>query len=68
MSESATTNWEEVPDHPDPAQDLGYEVQELTVVRSAADSHLIFLPKDEDQLREEEFIVVSDDSLRDVER
>jgi hypothetical protein len=60
--------WEEVATDPDWESDLGYEMEELTVVKSSTDSQLIFLPEHESQLGEEEFIVVDSDSLRDLRR
>lgn len=58
--------WETVPDDPDPEEDLGYEMEELTVIESATDSKYIFLPADESQLGDEEFIVAEGDVLCDL--
>ncbi len=60
--------WKDVPTDPDWESDLGYEMEELTVVKSSTDSQLIFLPEHESQLGEEEFIVIHSDSLRDLRR
>jgi len=64
----SSEEWKEVPTDPDPESDLGYEMEELTVVKSSTDSQLIFLPEHESQLGEEEFIVIHSDSLRDLRR
>jgi hypothetical protein len=58
--------WKELPDDPDPCSDLGYEMEELKVIESEADSQFIFLPEDETHLDEEEFIIVDGDSLREL--
>jgi len=55
--------WKSVSDDPDPRSDLGYEMEELKVIESAADSQFIFLPENETHLDEEEFIIVDEDSL-----
>lgn len=60
------TNWEEVPDDPDPHENLNYEIQELTVIQSEADDNYVFLPAEEDHLLEEAFIVASEDSVVDL--
>ncbi|MFC6976844.1 hypothetical protein ACFQL1_22480 [Halomicroarcula sp. GCM10025709] len=60
-------DWQEIPEDPDPNQDLGYEMEELTVIESSADSQLIFLPEHDSQFRSEEFIVVSEQSLRSLD-
>lgn len=60
--------WQSVPEDPDPESDLGYELEELTVVESSVGSQYIFLPEHEVQLGDEEFIVVEEDSLWDLRR
>jgi hypothetical protein len=60
--------WEGVPTHPDPESDLGYREEDLTVVESSTKSKLVFMPEREPQVGEEEFIVVAEESLRDIER
>ncbi|WP_276271735.1 hypothetical protein [Haloarcula litorea] len=60
------TNWEEVPDDPDPHENLDYELQDLTVIQSEADDNYVFLPAEEDHLLEEAFIVASEDSVVDL--
>lgn len=65
---TGSEEWEAVPDDPDPEANLGYRDEPLTVVRSATDSQFVFLPEHEPQVGEEEFIVATEGSLRDVER
>lgn len=60
--------WKDVPTDPDPETDLGYEAEELTVVQSSADSQVIVLPEDEAQIGKEEFIVIDEESFREIER
>ena len=62
------TDWDDVPDDPHPEKHLGYEMEELTVIESATDSKYIFLPADESQLGEEEFIVVGKRALCELEQ
>ncbi|MBX0294048.1 hypothetical protein [Haloarcula nitratireducens] len=56
-------NWDEVPDDPDPHENLGYELEELTVIQSETDDRYVFLPAEEDQLLEEAFIVADEEAL-----
>jgi hypothetical protein len=60
-------DWKALPEDPDPNQDLGYEMEELTVIESSVDSQLIFLPEHDSQFKSEEFIVVSEGSLRSLD-
>ena len=60
------TEWEEVPEDPDPHENLGYELEELTVIRSEANDQYVFLPAEESHLLEEAFIVATEDSLVDL--
>ncbi|MBV0923085.1 hypothetical protein KTS45_02635 [Halomicroarcula limicola] len=60
-------NWDEVPDDPDPHENLGYELEELTVIQSETDDRYVFLPAEEDQLLEEAFIVADEDALVELE-
>lgn len=65
---SEESEWDDLPADPHPAEDLGYEMEELTVIESATDSKYIFLPADESQLGEEEFIVVNETALCELEQ
>lgn len=63
---TSKTEWEEVPEDPDPHENLDYELEELTVVRSETNDQYVFLPAEESHLLEEAFIVASEDSLVDL--
>jgi hypothetical protein len=63
---ASKTEWEEVPEDPDPHENLGYEIEELTVIRSETDDQYVFLPAEESHLLEEAFIVATEDSLVDL--
>lgn len=56
-------DWERLPPDPDPNEDLGYDVLDLEAYETDAD-HVLFLPADDDMLRDEAFIVVRRDDLR----
>lgn len=60
--------WEEVSPDPDPNSDLGYELQPLTVinVEEGAPKYM-FLPGEEDRLKDDEFIVATSDSVCTLE-
>ena len=58
----ARREWEEVPSDPDLHNDLGYELLDLEVYETNED-RLIFLPKDEEMIREAAFIVTREDDL-----
>ncbi|MDS0281773.1 hypothetical protein [Haloarcula onubensis] len=60
------TEWEEVPEDPDPHENLGYEMEELTVIRSEANDQYVFLPAEESHLLDEAFIVAEADALVDL--
>jgi hypothetical protein len=60
--------WDIVPIGSESGPEPVDEREELTVIQSSVDSQVIFLPEDEAQIGREEFIVVSEESLRDVER
>jgi len=60
------TEWEQVPEDPDPHENLGYEIEELTVIRSETNDQYVFLPAEESHLLEEAFIVAAADALVDL--
>lgn len=61
------TDWEAVPSDPDPASDLGYRMLEWDVVQTSNDAEqLIFLPSDDELLRDDAFIVADPDDVCDV--
>jgi len=62
------TEWEQLPEDPDPHENLGYELEELTVIRSETNDQYVFLPAEESHLLEEAFIVATADALVDLEQ
>ena len=60
------SEWDQVPEDPDPHENLGYELEELTVIRSETNDQFVFLPAEESHLLEEAFIVATEDSLVDL--
>lgn len=68
MESANASEWDAVPTHPDPEQDLGYRMLDWDVVRASNGSdRLIFLPKDDDMLRDDAFIIVDPDMVCDVD-
>ena len=57
------SNWQQVPEDPDPRQDLGYDIEDLTVVTSPTETHVVFLPPDESHLEDEAFIIADADAV-----
>lgn len=57
--------WEELPSQPDLQDDLGYELCDLETYEAEED-RIVVLPKDEDMIREDAFIVVGKDDFRRV--
>lgn len=57
------SNWQRVPEDPDPCQDLGYDIEDLTVVESPTESHVVFLPSKENHLDDEAFIIADTDAV-----
>lgn len=65
--DAARGQWEDVSTDPDLAADFGYALLELEVIRTGDDENqVIVLPKDEDLLRGDAFLVVDEDALYDV--
>ncbi len=65
--DGARGQWEAVSTDPDLAADFGYALLELEVIRTGDDrEQVIVLPKDEDLLRGDAFLVVDEDALYDV--
>jgi len=62
------TEWEQVPEDPDPHENLGYELEELTVIRCETNDQYVFLPAEESHLLDEAFIVATADALVDLEQ
>lgn len=64
MGNSIRAAWDEVSSDPDPATDLGYKYDRLTLVHVEEDGgQYIFLPKEDDHLFDSEFIIASEDSV-----
>ncbi|GGN88212.1 MULTISPECIES: hypothetical protein [Haloarcula] len=59
----SNNEWDDVPDDPDPHENLDYEMEELTVIQSETDEKYVFLPAEESHLLEDAFIVASADAL-----
>lgn len=57
------SNWQRVPEDPDPKRDLGYDIADLTVVESPTETHIVFLPSTESHLDEEAFIIADTDAV-----
>jgi hypothetical protein len=56
--------WERLPTDPDPAEDLGYPNEPLLVIDAPErGDQRIFLPAEEEQLLDDEFIVADGDSI-----
>lgn len=63
MPDAATRReWEELPSDPDLYDDLGYEMLDLEAYETEGD-RILFLPKDEDMIRNEAFIVADKKSV-----
>lgn len=56
--------WAEVPNNPGP-EDLGYQTMELRVTEATVNDHYVFLPDDEELLREEAFVVADEKGVVD---
>jgi len=64
MSEPADQAWEQAPEDPDPAADLGYEHEPLTAIHTDEDAErFIFLPGENDHLTDAEFLIMSPDEV-----
>jgi len=59
-------DWERLPVDPDLHDDLGYELRDLESYETDSDG-VLFLPKDEDMIRDEAFIIVAEDDLHTIE-
>lgn len=68
-SHASRGEWLRQPADPDPERDLGYVVDEWEAVeaRRGGEQQLMFLPGDEDLLRQEAFLVVSPEDVRDLD-
>ncbi len=68
-STSSGLDWWDVSQYPDPADDLGYEVIDLDVIRTTTNDErrVLVLPADEDLLREDAFLGADEDCVCDLD-
>lgn len=67
MEPTTRSEWERLPDDPDPQRHLGYVRASLSVVRTEnGRGHYLFLPEDERDIRDEAFIIADDSAVRDL--
>lgn len=69
MSSATTTDWRDVDEDPDPAGDLGYETVDLDLIPTTAGGkpRVLVLPTDEEQLKDEAFMIVSENAVCGLE-
>lgn len=68
MNGSLRAVWDEVPTDPDPEADLGYRTEPLMVIDGPEQGdQLIFLPAEEAQLADDEFMVADTDCVVPLE-
>jgi len=62
------SDWESLSADPDPETDLGYVGTEWDVIRTTQkeSSHLLFLPKDEQLLKQEAFVIATESAVVDI--
>lgn len=62
-------DWWDVGQHPDPNDDLGYELVDLDVIRHdpGRRDQVLVMPTDEEMLRDDAFLVADADDLVDLE-
>lgn len=60
-------DWEQLPENPDPRTDLGYDPLDLEVFETEVDEKLMILPRDEEMVGEDAFVVATADSLADLD-
>ena len=65
---AAYSDWESLSADPDPKADLGYVGTEWDVIRTTQKerSHLLFLPKDEQLLKQEAFVIADESAVVDI--
>lgn len=67
MRPTSRSEWERLPDDPDPERDLGYARASLSVVRTEnGKGHYLFLPEDERDIRDEAFIIADEKAVRQL--
>ncbi len=67
--DTVTEEWRQQPAHPESNRDLGYSIDdwERISARGVDGEKFLYLPEDEDMLREEAFIVVHPDAVCDLD-
>jgi len=67
MTQNASIDWSSVPADPDPHADLGYDLLDLEVFEPEnGTGEVVFLPAEEDLLREDAFIVAPERLVSDL--
>ena len=67
MEPTSRSEWERLPDDPDPQHDLGYVRATMSVVRTEnGKGHYLFLPEGEGDIRDEAFIIADEKSVWDL--
>lgn len=66
---STRREWHRLPADPDPERDLKYDVRDWKVIttRTNGRRRLMFLPENEERLRDDAFVVADGQSVCDVE-
>jgi len=60
----AGTDWSDVPTDPDPRRHLGYQLRDWELLTMSRDSdQVVFLPENEELLRDEAFVLAERDDL-----
>lgn len=67
MREHALETWEAVSSNPDPSEDLGYDMQALSIITVGdRDEQCMVMPTDSDHLDDDEFMVADPDIVCDL--
>lgn len=60
-------DWEQLPGDPNLATDLGYAPLDLEVFEMNVDDRLMILPRDEDMVRDDAFMIADGSALVDID-
>lgn len=67
VNETAIETWEQVSSNPDPEEDLGYDLQALSIIAvGETNEQCMVLPTDSDHLEDDEFMVADPDLVCDL--
>jgi hypothetical protein len=68
MNSQSHNEWESISADPDPRDDLGYVETEWDVIRTKRrrTSHLLFLPQEEQLLKQEAFVIATESAVVDI--